>query len=515
MSNPVQSQDTFDALFERLALILGPGEMLEPLEELFSRAVVKIIEHDPKENTTGWTLTGVVPGVNTDANGKLYVRFVADGGDWDVSVYKATGAGGGDLVASANAVADGAVATLAADNSSGISGSVTLDATVTADATDTHILECFIDWPTYSRSILDGSQAEDTEIKKALDTAYTSVASSIRAARQALASVLNAAAVRSLIARITKTEATQAFLTKGVSVDEGLVTLDVSGAAEDLRDAMQDNTTEQKVAVTTLTAGSVTADSGNAGLGTLTVGAISPNMVPCKVIATCVDEGMPDEEFEITALSSDGKTSLKGRSRLRVGREWNDPDLGVSLTLSRTYDKNSTDGTNVQVAAVSFITGVTGITADNSDDGTLYGKSVANGGTWNFEFYKASGLTAADLVAKATAIAADGLFTATPSNQSGLQVGWKAGSTPTNGGTWQLDVNPFKKKRVGQGGDRFEFDISRSAKGAWQEAARKQFDRRIVAPPATTTGWYFHQGSGPTIPDSTLKRNATLFPELA
>lgn len=513
--NPGRTQTEFDRLFARLAVILAGGRLLEPVEDLFARSCVKIIEHDPKDNTTGWTLNGVIPGTNTSADGKLYVRFVADGGDWDITVYKATGGGSGDAVASANAVADGAVATLTAENSSGITGSVTLDGTVQGDTTDTHILECFVDFGSYARSIYDGQEAEDGDIRAALGAAFASAAASIRAARQTLAQLLRSAPVRGLISRVLKVDASQNFLAKSVTVDSsGAVTLDVQGLAEAIRDGMEDNTTVQKVAVTTLAAGSVTADTGNTGLGTLTVGAVAPNTPPCTVVIECVDETMPSEKFQVSALATDGKTTLRPSQLLTVGEEWNDPDLGISMTLTRTYDKNGTDGSHVDVAAVSFVTGVTGIDAENSDDGTLYGKTVANGSNWNFEFYRASGLTSADLVAKATNIATGAVFTATAQNNSGLSVAWKAGSGPTNGNTWQLDVNPFKKRRVGQSGDRFSFSITRSATGAWQEEARKQFDGTIQAV-AVRTGWYFHQGASPTIPDSTLKRNSTLFPELA
>lgn len=515
MSNPARTQDEFDALFKRLAVILAPARLLEPIEDLFGRTVVRVIEHDPKDNATGWTLTGVIPGVNTDAGGKLYIRFAANGGDWDIHLYKATGGGGGDEVASATAVADGAVATLAEVNSSGISGSVTLDGSVQADTSDTHILECFVSFPAYARAIFDDSDADDGGMRDVLTAAYAAAATGIRGVRTTLKNVLQSAQVRSYVAKVLKTEGAQAFLSKGVAVDAGNVTLDPAGLAEALRDAMEDNTTLQKVAVTTLVAGSPTYDSGNTGQGTLTVGAIAANMVPGTLALECTDETMPEEKFTVSFLSDDGKVSLRGRQLLQVGAEWNDPDLQVSLTLSRTYDKNGTDGTHLDVAAVANVSGVTGINRDNSDDGTLYGKTVANGGNWNFEFYKDSGYTAASLVAKATNIATGAVFTATQQNSSGLQVAWKAGSGPTNGNTWQLDVNPFKRRRVGQGGDKITVALTRSAKGEWQEEARKQFDPGALQAVATRTGWYLHQGAAPTIPDTWIKRNSTLFPEMA
>ena len=53
---------------------------------------------------TALTLSGVVYGTNTSADGLLYVRFVANGGNWDVSLYTGTGASG--LVGKATNVAE-------------------------------------------------------------------------------------------------------------------------------------------------------------------------------------------------------------------------------------------------------------------------------------------------------------------------------------------------------------------------------------------------------------------------
>lgn len=515
MANPGATQASFTALFNRLAVILAAARLLEPIEDLFSRALCKVIEHDPNSNTTTWTLTGLVPGTNTDAAGKIYVRIVANAGNWDVNLYKATGGGAGDKVATAVNVAAGATATLTASNSSGLTGSVVLAGSVTAETTDLHILECFRDFPSYARAIFDGSETEDPDMLDVLKGSYRTITAAIRGARGAAASVLQNQKVREYIGRIIKAENRQPFLNKRVSVDaDGTVTLNILGLAEDLRDAMQDNTTVQKVAVTTLSAGSVTYDSSNQGVGVLTVGAINPNMLPGQVIVKCADETVGTEEFDVSFESDDGKVSLRGQRRLRIGEEWNDPDLAVSLTLARTFDKNGTDGTNVEVAAASLVTGVTGLSADNSDDGTFYGKVVANGSNWNFEFYRASGLASADLVAKATNIATGALFTATQQNSSGLTIAWKAGSGPTNGNTFQLDCNPWKQARVGQGADQAYFAISRSAKGEWQEEARKQFDGAPAAV-ANRTGYYFHQAASPTIADSVLTKNSTLFPETA
>ena len=173
----------------------------------------------------------------------------------------------------------------------------------------------------------------------------------------------------------------------------------------------------------------------------------------------------------------------------------------MSLTLTRTFDKNSTDGSDLNLAAATGATAptVTGITRQNSDGGTLYIEVVANGANWNFEFYKASTKVAADLVAKATNIATAANFTATQQNRSGLQVAWKAGSAPVDAADVQLDANLFSTGTATQGADQFSFSITRSVKGEIQD-----FVRRYL-------GWKLNEGASPTIADAVLQRNATIF----
>ena len=47
--------------------------------------------------------------------------------------------------------------------------------------------------------------------------------------------------------------------------------------------------------------------------------------------------------------------------------------------------------------------------------------------------------------AKSPAVAAGAPFTATQQNRSGLSISWRAGSSPTNASTGDLDMNPLKK----------------------------------------------------------------------
>lgn len=499
-----RTQAEWTDLFTRFGMILKGAVLLRPIEQLFRRSDrVFVIEEDPQGNCSQWDLTGVIPGVNTDTNGKLYVRLVANGGDWDITIYKATGGGGGNAVCAATAVADGATATLTASNSSGITGTVVLDATVAGDVTDTHILWCFTALPTYAASVFDKTEQEDSAIEADLKAAFTQAANLIQQARTAIANVAKKPAFLGYMARILKVDKSQGLLNPTTENDDGVVTLTVTGLIEDLRDCMVNNTSggalEQHVPANTLASGSVTYPTGNSGKGVLTAGTPAQNMVTGRVMLKCADQTMPDEEFDVTFESDDGETSLKGQNRLRVGKAWTDPRIQVALTLARTYAKTG-DAGNADVAAATGCT-FTGVTSDNSDDGVLYGKVTGSAGNWTYSFYKASSRLAADLVAQASGIAANGAFVATQQNHSGLTVSWTAGSGPTTGNTWSIDCQPWKTASTGTPADQMYFAITRSSvRSEWMEQIRELFE------------WYVNDDASPTIPEAVLTRGADLFP---
>lgn len=494
MPNPARSQTEFTDLFARILHPLRKAEIIDEVIDRFESSRTQVVETgDFNANLTDWDLSGVVVGTNTDSAGRIFVR-VTGAGPYAVTLYKATGGGSGDKVAEDTSVAAGAVATFVEANSSGITGTATLASSVTADVTDNHRLRCFPGMNAMDRSVFDDTEDEDGILRELHARFNRTVVQTLKALRSRAVGLLQARDMVKYIGTVVKSGDTVA-LNRTTSVDDGQVSLTVTGILEDLREAMEDNTTPQSVAVSTLAAGSVTYDSGNTGSGTLAVGAIGTNLEPGLVIVKCVNETIGSEKFEVTFRPDDKfSPELKGINNLQVGKGWNDPNINVSLTLSRTYDKNGTDGTNLEVAAASGVS-VTGITSSNSDDGNLYGKIVANGSNWDIEFYKASGRTDADLVAKATNIATGAVFTATQQNRSGLSIAWTAGSGPTNGNTFELDVNPWK---VGPPSDVMSFAITRSAKGEIQDAWRRY------------TGWKLEQSGSPTVTEAEFTRGAKM-----
>ena len=487
MPNPVRTQAQFDAFADRWLHPLRKAAAIKELLERFQKTDTVIVEQGDVSSYVGtWDLDGVVIGTNTDSAGRIFVRITGTG-PYTVKGYKATGGGGGDEMFT-GAGAAGATVTLTAVNSSGITGTVVLGGSPAAATGDTIRLRCLPGMALFDRAVFTGSDSRDGDLIAAHQAFNAQAVRALTSLEQSAAAIMRRPDVVEWTAAFVKSGTGNGLFSPATEVDDDAVTLAVTGVIEDLREAMEDNTTVQSIPVTTLSSGSVVYDSGNAGAGVLAVGAALPVMTAGTLILKCTDEA-PPERFEVTFRPDDvTEPTLVGQNDLVVGKEWNDPAIPLSLTLARDYTKTG-DGSNVNLSATdgSF----TGVTRSNSDGGVLYGKTVANGSNWNLEFYKDSART--QLVAKATNIATAAAFTATQQNRSGLSVSWTAGSAPVNGNTYSIDANLFS---VGPPADVISLPISRSATGVIQDLVR-----RLV-------GWYLNQSGSPTIPDSLVQRGS-------
>lgn len=498
MPNPGRTQAEFTRLLTRLFHGLRKAAILDEVLTRFqgSDTLLEITgEPGGAAALSSMTLAGVDIGSNTYADGRLFVKFTANASNWDISLSKSLA--DADPVATATNVADDTDdVALAEANSSGITGTVNFG-TGYASADDEIQIRLFPALPAMDRIIYDDTEDEDGALRAEQAALNANIVQTLRSLRDRAAASVRAPAMLDYVARVIKSGESGA-LQPATTTDDGAVTLSVTGLLEALREAMDDNTTEQNLSPTTLAAGSVSYDAGNTGLGTLAVGSIGANFEPGLVTLACVDERMPAERFRVTFRPDDSfAPRIQGANDLTIGKEWNDPRIPISLTLSRTYDKNSTDGSHaIFPNPASTVPSVTGITTSNSDDGTLFLKTTANGSNWDIEFFRSSGRTSADLVAKATNIAASAAFTATQRNRSGLTVGWTLGGTVSASSAVELDANPWK---VGPPADVLSFAVTRSALGVAQDAWRK------------FVGWRLHQGGSVTFTDNAFQRGGPVF----
>jgi hypothetical protein len=437
---------------------------------------------------TALTFAGVNYGTNTSTEGRLYVRFVANGGNWDVSFYTAAGASG--LVAKATNVAASATGSVAAQNSSGLTGSITLGATITGDITDLHTVLIKQDYPARLGNIFTGTDSIDDDrfsrdaVSRGYSRAAAAVLDAMAAIKNSLTEMCVATSPENPVARgnaFNSTNAT-ALATETVKTDsDGNVSRVRGGLFVQMSDNMADEGTggEQDVVRRVVAAGAGSFDGNNSGQGTL---ASSTPLEKCPVglwtfqCSKGSDTGnLGSETFDGSFAATDGSGEGFTFSGLVVEKEWTGPRGLGPIRLRRTYSKTG-DGSNLNLAAVT--TGlVTGERNANTDAGTLYWKVTTNGSNWDYSFYKSSARTASTLVAKATNVATGGAISATSQNGSGMTVTWTAGSAPVADTTGTLLLQPFLVENSAGFPDKFTITTSvTGTPGLIQKMLAEEFD---------------------------------------
>lgn len=502
MPNLALSQGTATAHFDRFLLPDRLAELLTDVLNLLTTSSV-YIRQDGGYTTAGarqivnLSLSGVVlgeTGRNTDAGGRLWVRLTANGGNWDIHIYKAMTAQAGDEVATASDIADDATFTLTAANSSGITGSGKLTASVAAIAADNYALQCYVGFAEYARQVFNGTQQEDGDCLKEFTSAVGSLATSIEGAIARLNRLNEKGAFLKQTGRIWQAPSDEPFLNKKTENNDDVISVLADGVFERMRNNWDLNTTEQKVAVNTIAAAAVTEQVVGGGDIAVTFGTPGPNLEPGLLQGVCVEDTLPNQRFKITFTPTDGTGPISGRNLLTVGKVWDDPDIPIQVTAVNVYAKGGADGGDDNDVAAANLCQFINPTADNTIDGLLYWKVTGSTGAWITSFYKDSGFT--QLVAVSPATAANAAYTATQQNRSGLTVTWTVGSAPTTAANGTIDMQPLKKGSSTTVPDQFTSVISRSALGRIQDSARRYH------------GWKYFQGSGPTFADTFIDKGA-------
>jgi len=447
---------------------------------------------------TNWVITGAKFGEverNVAEDGRLWIQLTANGGNWDIEIFNDSALSA--KVCQALDIADGANFTLVEQNSSGMTGSGTLCAAAAAIGDPTYSIQVYPSWADMDAQVCDGTQLEDAQIKAEHAAFNAAAASALQGLITRLKGLNEGGGTRALLSRVWQAGA--GFVSKTTTSDEGAITVSVDGAFERMRQNHAANTTVQKVAVNTIAAAAASYGSTNVGSSAATLGTPGPNFEPGLIQFVCTKEGPEYDEIEFTGTftPSDGIGAKTGANKLRVDKTWDDPDIPLSISLRPGYTLTGDDGDGTDVAAVSNITAITGLNADNSDGGKLYGLVSGSAGAWVYSFYADSGHTS--LVAQSAAVAAGASFSATSRNRSNVTVGWKAGSSPAAADAFVIDYKPHKAGTSTLAPDSFTIAITRTAKGRIQEATREFH------------GWKMNQGSSPTLPDTLLDKGGAHF----
>lgn len=483
MSDLALGQPAWDKLFREKGFFFAIVRVLRDLERRFAdeRNREQVVEeNDINGFTSNWALSGVDIGTNTDEDALLYVRITDENpgaGQALVELYKATGGGAGDLVATGSAN-DGATVTLAAANSSGITGTVDIGTVNASESDDNHRLRIFPDFAIRARQLFDFSEdGHQAALDAALD-AFEEVREVIAGARDTILSAMDIWLDKRLGSTMKASDPESGNLRVGKSVSNvsGVVTSKFVGLLEILRDNMEDETTPaaQTVIKATVSAGAGAFDGGNDGKGTAAAATLYEFAQDGLITFVCVDDTIGAEKFAASQRLDDTNEVLRAEQRLQVKKAWASPRLGVqSLTVVRTLSLSG--------AANDF--GVVGDwSIDGEDEGSTDGGTIylqieesSGGGTFRVNGYSDSARTNKVFTTDYVAAGATPAIQAVGSNLSGTA---KVGAAPTDTNTGSINLQVFKKQNTAGVPDKFTVDITRSDAGIFQKLNAEELGYR-------------------------------------
>ena len=376
MTDQMYTDPEWERFNRELGLWLRLARWLEENRRRVVRERTQIVNQGDVFNVTpaftAVTLAGIRFGSNTTEAGVLFVRTAINGANRDVRLFRATGGGGGDEVAQAIAAPLSTTSPWVAVNSSGISGTVSLGATVAADVTDRHTLLILEDWKLEELDIFPSDGVNDTTpgedsfsraaLSRTLTDLGTTLASAITRVQQGLTEWALTAS-DNLLARGNRhlNRSDSALITDTFTIDaSGNRTSLRTGFFESLRADWEDETTgsEQDAIQRVVAAGVGIFSSNNDGQGTLAAHTPEDHAPIGTWRFRCV-QGVGNnrggtEEFagEFTAADDDQTFGITG---LRIKRSWKGEQGFGPVTLLRTLLKTG-DGGDVTLGAVGTFT---------------------------------------------------------------------------------------------------------------------------------------------------------------
>ena len=471
-------------LFREIGFYLGRLKKLRDAERYFSlkRARIQIVEeHDDASSTSSWVLAGVKFGTNTDEDGIIYVRITDETpvGGATVNLYKAAGGGGGDLVATGNG-ANGATITLAASNSSGLTGTVVLGTVGASESDDRHRLRPFPDAIVQALTVFDGTEREHADLRRGIEG--TCVASQN----------LMAAAITSWVAQTMLFLSTRwaTFHRSGASGpvnnnpknDDGLVTITYNGTLEDGRKNMVDETATaaQTLRKNVVAVAAPVQRADNQGLVTITTPSVSEWARPGTLTLTVDDDTIGSTRWVAYLKESVSDRVFDALNNVQIKREFADPVLGIRgllISAKLTLDAGAANDFGTASPSPHVITGETD---SNTNDGVLYVKIVAgtiNPALFKVQYYSGSSYGTSTLVAESDEGAANATPGINPKNSSGLGGTAKIGAAPTAGNTGTLNLNPPRRQGSASGvADSITIELTVTSRGEFQTRLADAFN---------------------------------------
>lgn len=446
--------------------------------------------HDPRGNLDpdgGVRLNGVVPfgpNRNTLEGGTIIARVTEVADPRTVTLYKATGGGAGDRICAGTGNA-GTTVTLTELNDSGVTGEFDLDASITVDADDAFTLFVEQDWRLAATHVYDGTDedGEDARSLQSFQNALDEIEGLVVEARDLCATLLLRIMVadednaRAYGSKFLEAVLRSLLAESGTTDGSGRVSQVRSGALPELVRAATDETTgsTQTFVRRVVDAAAGVPATSNDGQGEIDAHTPEAQMPTGRLKIACVngkEQGFPTaaqrEQFSVEFASDEDDRTKTYSQLLTVGAAYKGEDGAggaQGFTLERVPTKTN-DDTHVQLAdQATDPVSASGESLLNTNNGILYGETVVAAGLNSFQFYSSSDRAAASLVAESTGVADGADFTATPANGSGLTIDGTAGSNPTNGATWEIDLNFFSTLNADGEADSFTVDVTLDEEG--------------------------------------------------
>ena len=422
--------------------------MLKQIKKYFSRSIHVIYEYATDATTRRdtylslWRLTGYKRGVNSKADGTLYIDLTDENPGAGSALVEVYDYSGGTLVASGSSTNNSTV-TLAEQNNSGLSGTVYLGAPAANADFDLVVESSYAD----RANDVDSDLSDRDESKMLSDIkgyALSAADETADAFDEELARWKSNMDNYILKVIADKIESGSNYVISNMHTrnSDRSVTVTANGVLEDLRLQMARAAADiqyfanNTVTVPTLAQGDAT-QQGDATLGSTVIREyIRPAQITFRCIKTLT--GTP-EEFRVEQAAFDGNGKITAYLNAFMGALWQDTQIGLTGQLTRVITDDHGGG---DLSAWS----ITGETSSNTDvaNNKLYGSIATVGATSTLIIY--SDAAHANEVARGTGTTGGGAFTITFSSTggSGLSGSVTSADPPADDLDFDITLNIFE-----------------------------------------------------------------------
>lgn len=451
-------------------------DMLRRYMKFLRIMVIENFDVTPRFNT--WVFTAGELYLDTDNAAKVYVKIVANGGNWDIELHKNSTRT--NLVSKATNVANGATGTLVAQTGFKLAGTVKL---VTGAADSTIDLQLVWDHRREAEFTFPNQSTDENE----------------KGLKDDLTGHWNSAVMRPLellhpngwkvgvdrfwwrdyvpdLMKLSTAERQEGLVVPEYTDDTTGRTLKrVKGILEKFNQAMKDNTVAITIQRNIITVGTVVASPNN--VGTLAIASLvtatREHLLTGTGVVECTDETIGSEVFRlqhvITDELNDGIPTkvMVAAITVKITKVLEDYLIGIKITPTRAaVVETGDDGNMLSVHSIS------GETSTNMDNGKIYIKVTRNAGApiWLIEAFKAASQQVGDKIGEQTT---DGTVGSVVLTLTGLGLTWtftfdKAAANIKLPVATNTDSDIILDIKVCKKGDRWEIPITNDEKGLYQ-----------------------------------------------